>query len=75
MEYDLVEILKYLTKFKDEKGKVVIKESRYGTIKKKYKPYLDIYILNSKSDSFANWYYEKMLLGYTYNKTLKEFGI
>jgi len=72
MDYDLVEILKFLMKFKDEKGKVIIKDSRYETIKKKYKPYLDIYILNSKSESFANWYYEKMLLGYTYNKSLKD---
>jgi len=72
MEFDLVETIKYLMKFKDEKGKVIIKESRYGTIKKKYQPYLDIYLLNSKSESFANWYYEKMLLGYTYNKTLQD---
>jgi len=70
MDYDLVEIIKHLLSFKDEKNKVVIKESRYETIKKKYKPYLNIYSLNSKSESFANWYYEKMLLGYTYNKSL-----
>lgn len=24
------------------------------------------------SESFANWYYEKFLLGYTYNKSLKD---
>lgn len=70
--YDLVEIIKYLLIFKDEKSKVVIKESRYETIKKKYIPYLEIYKKNSKSESFANWYYEKALLGYTYNKTLKD---
>jgi DNA polymerase III alpha subunit len=70
MKFDLVEILKFLIRFKDEKNKVVIKESRYETIKKKYKPYLNIYMLNSKAENFANWYYEKMLLGYTYNKTL-----
>lgn len=71
-DYDLVEIIKYLREFKNEKGKVVIKESRYGTIKKKYVPYLEIYTKNSQSESFANWYYEKMLLGYTYNKDLKD---
>ena len=70
--HDLVEILKHLRTFQDEKGKVVISESRYETIKKKYLPYLEIYVKNSKSESFANWYYEKMLLGYTYNKTLKD---
>ena len=70
MKYDLVDVIKFLTRFKDEKNKVVIKDSRYETIKKKYKPYLNIYMLNSKAENFANWYYEKMLLGYTYNKTL-----
>ena len=27
---------------------------------------------NNKSESFANWYYENHLLGYTYGKTLKD---
>lgn len=70
--HDLIEIVKHLKTFQDEKGKVVITESRYETIKKKYLPYKEIYDLNSKSEFFANWYYEKMLLGYTYNKTLKD---
>ena len=71
-EYDLIEIIKYLKVFSDEKGKVIIKKSRYETIKKNYEPYLEIFKKNSKSENFANWYYEKMLLGYTYNKTLKD---
>jgi len=71
-DYDLVEILKSLLSFKDEKSKVIIKESRYETIKKKYQPYLEIYTKNSKSQTFANWYYEKLLLGYTYNKSLRD---
>jgi DNA polymerase III alpha subunit len=68
----LVEIIKHLREFKNEKSKVIIKDSRYETIKKKYLPYLEIYTKNSQSESFANWYYEKMLLGYTYNKDLKD---
>ena len=71
-EYDLIKIIKYLTTREDEKGKSIIKDSRYGTIKKHYKPYLDIYTLNSKSERFANWYYEKTLLGYTHNVSLKD---
>jgi len=70
--HDLIEIVKHLKTFQDEKGKIVIPESRYETIKKKYLPYKEIYDLNSKSEFFANWYYEKMLLGYTYNKTLRD---
>ena len=71
-DYDLIKIIKHLNKFTDEKNKVVIKDNRLGTIKEKYTPYLSIYEQNNKSESFANWYYEKKLLGYTYNKNLKD---
>jgi DNA polymerase-3 subunit alpha len=71
-DYDLIKIIKHLNKFTDEKNNTVIKDTRLKTIKNKYDPYLQIYNQNSKSESFANWYYEKKLLGYTYNKELKE---
>jgi len=71
-DYDLIKIIKHLNKFTDEKNKVVIKDNRLDTIKQKYAPYLSIYEQNNKSESFANWYYEKKLLGYTYNKNLKD---
>jgi len=71
-DYDLIKIIKHLNKFTDEKNHTVIKDARLKTIKNKYDPYLQIYNQNSKSESFANWYYEKKLLGYTYNKNLKE---
>jgi len=71
-DYDLIKIIKHLNKFTDEKNKVVIKDNRLSTIKEKYTPYLSIYEQNNKSESFANWYYEKKLLGYTYNKNLKD---
>ena len=71
-DYDLIKIIKHLNKFTDEKNKVVIKDNRLTTIKEKYAPYLNIYEQNNKSESFANWYYEKKLLGYTYNKNLKD---
>ena len=71
-DYDLIKIIKHLNKFTDEKNKVVIKDNRLSTIKEKYAPYLNIYEQNNKSESFANWYYEKKLLGYTYNKNLKD---
>ena len=71
-DYDLIKIIKHLNKFTDEKNKAVIKDNRLSTIKEKYTPYLGIYEQNNKSESFANWYYEKKLLGYTYNKNLKD---
>ena len=42
MEFDLVETIKSLMSFKDEKGKVIIKDSRYDTIKKKYQPHITL---------------------------------
>ena len=61
-----------LSETKNESGKLLIKESRLETIKKKYDPYLKIYQQNNKSESFANWFYENKLLGYSYNNTLLE---
>lgn len=57
---------------KDDKGKPVIKDSRYETIKKKYDPYKKIYLQNSENEQFANWFYETSLLGYASCITLKE---
>lgn len=73
-EHDLVKILKLLKDKKNEKGKPLIRESRFGTISKRTaeKGYKKIYELNSQSESFANWFYEKSLLGYTYGTTLKD---
>jgi DNA polymerase III alpha subunit len=70
--YDLVSLIKKLNKTKDEKGKVFIKDSRMETIRKKCEKYREIYDINRRSESFANWYYEKSLLGYTYGKTLQD---
>ena len=72
---DLVQIFKTLLTKKDEKGRPYIKDSRHETIKKKSVPYKAIYDQNSKSEAFANWYYEKHLLGYTYGKALKDIFI
>jgi DNA polymerase-3 subunit alpha len=74
-DHDLIKIIKHLNSFTDEKNKVIIKCSRLETIKNKYEPYLKIYNQNSKSESFANWYYEKRLLGYTYEKSLRDIFI
>ena len=73
---DLFEIFKTITtsEFKaiGDDGKALMKESRYGTLKKKYAPYKDIYYKNSKSQDFANWYFEKQLLGFSYSSCLSE---
>jgi DNA polymerase-3 subunit alpha len=70
-EYDLVAIIKKLVGLKGDNGKDVIKDSRVGTIKRKSEPYKNIYELNSRSETFANWYYERKLLGYSHFVRLK----
>jgi DNA polymerase-3 subunit alpha len=70
LHYDLVNVVVKLSSFQDDKGKPVIKESRMNTIKKHSKAYKAIYSQNKKSESFANWWYEKSLLGYTHNRSL-----
>ncbi len=71
-DYDLVEIVKKISNKKDEKGKALIKDTRLNTIKTRSEPYKQIYFKNKYSETFANWYYEKHLLGYTHNISLKD---
>jgi DNA polymerase-3 subunit alpha len=52
-------------------GRALFKESRFQTFKKKYEPYKQIYIKNSKSQGFADWYFENQLLGYSYSQNLR----
>ncbi len=72
LKFNLVKIVKFMAENKDKNSKPMIKESRLETLKKKSQPYLEVYNVNKKSESFANWYYEKEWLGYTYNVTLKD---
>jgi len=52
-------------------GKPLMKESRFQTFKKKYDKYKKIYDQNKNYESFANWFFEKHLLGYSYSESLK----
>lgn len=69
---DLIKTFKALSEKMDEKGKPYVKPSRLETIRKKYKKFQEIYKQNSQSESFANWYYEKKLLGYTPSIQLRD---
>ncbi len=75
LNYSLVPIVKAMNaELKDEKSKPIIKPSRMVTIKKNTESYKTIYKLNSVSEDFANWWYEKRLLGYvTYTSLLDIF--
>ena len=54
-----------------EDGKPLMKDSRFNTFKVKYDKYKEIYLQNRKFEKFANWYFEKKLLGYSYSEELK----
>lgn len=74
-DYKLVPLLKALKGRLNEKGKPIIRDTRFDTIQKKSAPYREIYEQNRRSETFANWWYENSLLGYSYSSTLKEiFG-
>ena len=68
----VVTIQALVEKIVDEKSRPIIKASRFETIKRDMKRFKDIYEKNKVSQSFANWWYENKLLGYTSNKTLGE---
>lgn len=59
-------------KLLDEKGKPVISEKRLNTLREKYKSHRQIYDKNHKHKEFANWFFEKKLLGYSYSYTLRQ---
>lgn len=69
--YSLAKIVRAMNKeLKTEKSKPLIKDSRMETLKKATKTYKAIYEQNSICESFANWWYEKRLLGYVTYTTL-----
>ncbi|MEK6879026.1 MAG: hypothetical protein AABY22_05430, partial [Nanoarchaeota archaeon] len=70
--YNLIEIIQKLKDMVDEKNKPIIKLSRYGTIKKHYKPFLEIYKINSQYEELSAYWMEYKLLGYSYSQKLKD---
>jgi len=69
---DLLAIIKELTTRNDEKGKPYIKESRFGTIKKKYDPYKQIYLQNSRNEELCSYIMERIFLGFSYSSSLQK---
>jgi len=71
-DYHVVRTLKKVKEIKNGKDKFLIKPSRIATITNKANGFKEIFDQNRKNEDFANWYYENMLLGYCYGKTLKD---
>ncbi len=71
MNFHLVDIVKHINKeVKNEKGKPLIKDSRYATIKKATLKPKDIFNKNKNEPDLANWWYEKTLTGFVSSKKL-----
>ncbi len=68
--YDLFKTFNHVRTLKNEKGKLLIADSRAGTIKKKYAPKKEIYEQNKPNIHLANFFYERMLIGYSYSVRL-----
>jgi len=68
---DLVLMLKDYLNWVDSNGKKFTKESRLNTIRKNSAGYFKIFNLNSRNELLASFFYEKMLLGFSYSSTLK----
>lgn len=71
-DYNLFKVCDHMRRALDEKGKHLIKESRWDTICKKYEPKKAIYELNKKNLDIASFFYERMLIGYSYSTCLKD---
>jgi DNA polymerase-3 subunit alpha len=50
----------------------IMPEKRFNTLKKNYLNYKKIYEKNKRYEDFANWYFEKSLLGFSYSKELRD---
>jgi DNA polymerase-3 subunit alpha len=69
--YDIFKIVKAMSEeLKDEKGKPLIKPSRFETIKRNIAPYTAKYKENVKNEELSNIVFEQELLGFNYSNTL-----
>lgn len=72
-EFDLMRMIKEIGEWVGTNGKKLARATRYNTIKRAYesKGYKAIFEQNSKYEEFANWWYEKTLLGFNYSNSLQ----
>lgn len=76
VRWDVLNAIVYLRDNKDENGKPLFSRiTRFGTIKKKYEPYKEIYEMNRRNEKLANYFYERTILGYSYSENIRDiFG-
>ncbi len=67
---NLLDTIVAMTKKTDEKGKVLLKESRFLTVKKHYDPFKRMYQENSKNPLLCSYIMERHYLGYSFSSDL-----
>lgn len=72
--FDILNSIKIVTKelMVGDDNKRIMSDKRFETFKKKYTPYKEIYEKNVDHQKFANWYFEKKLLGYSYSYNIRD---
>ena len=70
-DYQLLTMVKNIGTWLTDKGKLMARPTRLATIRKNSEKYKEIWRQNKQYPTFAAWYYEKILLGYSYSTTLK----
>lgn len=68
--YNLIDIIKHLSKPLEGSIKPFIKESRLQTLRKHFEPYNRIYKQNSQNEELCNYFFERTLLGFSYSHKL-----
>jgi len=53
----------------------IFTDNTFNTFKRHYERYKQIYNLNKPHEKFANWYFERKILGYSYSYNLREVFI
>tara|TARA_Y100001970_G_scaffold66808_1_gene85237 strand:+ start:2404 stop:4953 length:2550 start_codon:yes stop_codon:yes gene_type:complete len=74
-EQDLIKVINEMKVKVDDEGKRYIKDTRIETMRKRFAGYKKIYDINSRSEDFANWYYENELLGYTHGVSIRDIFV
>ena len=72
--FDVLKAIADLVKNKlaGDDAKPFMSEKRFTTFRAKYDSYKKIYEMNKTHEKFANWFFEKKLLGYSYTHKLRD---
>lgn len=70
--FDLIEMIKDIYNWKNDKGRQLVRDGRLDTLRRNFDRYKEIYFKNKKHPKFANYVYERKLLGFSYSEQLKD---